>query len=132
MLPRFLAYAATGGGVARLYDGLSCAPQGVAGNVLDNLPYGAPWTTAPSLVRAAMAVVCVASAPIGVVSSGEILEAQLNRLIPRVGLVRVLARGAVCYSAAAVAAALPVFALIVSLVGCLAVSFRVGKRVQND
>ncbi|KAK7254781.1 cullin-like protein [Aureococcus anophagefferens] len=41
----FLAYAATGAGVARLYDGLPCAPDGVAGNVLDDLPRGAPWTT---------------------------------------------------------------------------------------
>ena len=121
----FLAYAATGAGVARLYDGLPCAPDGVAGNVLDDLPRGAPWTTAPSAVRVAMSVVCVFSAPIGVVSSGEILEAALPPLAPGrrpLFLRRLAVRGGVAFGAATVAAAVPVFALIVALASAFTVT----------
>ena len=119
LLVAFCSYFATGAGVARLYDGLPCAPNGVAGNVLDDLPLYAPWAAAPTLVRLAMAVVCVFSAPLGVVATGEIVEARCGVTTKRG---RLLARGAVCYGAAAVAAALPVFALVVALVGCFAVS----------
>ncbi|KAH8044829.1 hypothetical protein JL720_16948 [Aureococcus anophagefferens] len=68
-----------------------------------------------------MSVVCVFSAPIGVVSSGEILEAALPPLAPGGGLF--LRRLAVRRGVRAGRGGVPVFALIVALVGCLAVSF---------
>lgn len=114
----FLAYAATGAGVARLFDGLPGTPT-VAGNVLDDLPRDGGWGAPPAIVRVAMALVCVFSAPLGIVSCGQIFEARLG---PPTPTKRRLVRGGITFGAAAVASALPVFALVVALVGCLAVS----------
>ena len=106
----FAAYVIVGAGVARLYDGPD-VNDSVPGNVLDALPTG----FTPTLVRLAMAAACVASIPIGLVGCGEILEARIPRCR------RLVVRGLVAVAAALVAYAMPAFALVVGLVGAVAV-----------
>ena len=106
----FAAYVIVGAGVARLYDGPD-VNDSVPGNVLDALPTG----VTPTIVRLAMAAACVASIPIGLVGCGEILEARIPRCR------RLVVRGLVAVAAALVAYAMPAFALVVGLVGAVAV-----------
>ena len=103
-------YVIVGAGVARLYDGPD-VNDSVPGNVLDALPTG----VTPTIVRLAMAAACVASIPIGLVGCGEILEARIPRCR------RLVVRGLVAVAAALVAYAMPAFALVVGLVGAVAV-----------
>ena len=96
----------------QMVEGYSDRFEGVdVGNVLDALPTG----LTPTLVRLAMACACVASIPIGLVGCGEILEARIPRCR------RIVVRSLVAVAAALVAYAMPAFALVVGLVGAVAV-----------
>lgn len=88
----------------------------VSGNVLDDLPDN----SVTFAVRLAVAVVCVASAPVAIVAGAEIAEAKVGSSTLGVRLaIRVIILG----SAAFLAAAVPQFALVVSVVGAGGVSF---------
>ncbi|KAJ1452227.1 transmembrane amino acid transporter protein-domain-containing protein [Pelagophyceae sp. CCMP2097] len=97
-----------GTGVACLYsrDGGQ-----VNGDILDNLPRDG----LDDVVRCAMALACIASAPLAIVTAGEVIEKRAFR--ETAPAKRLAVRSALALSAAAVAAALPLFAIVVSLVG---------------
>lgn len=103
-----LVYVVVGLGVALLYDG-DCK-----GNILDNLP---PRNRLANLVRVLMALVCIASSPVGIVAAASVLETKFGLAV------RIPARVLYLACAAAIAANVPSFALVVAVVGAGAVSF---------
>ena len=99
----------------------------VQGEVLHELPAGG-WL--PTVTRLAMASVCIMTAPLIIVPTGELIEAKLEIAASQSSgstsnqhhkEYRYLVRGGVCLVSAIVAVLLPTFVQVLSFVGCLCV-----------
>jgi len=87
----------------------------VDGEILHELPSSG---LVPTATRLAMASVCIMTAPLIIVPTGELLENKFevtNQLYQR------LVRGGVCLVSAVVAVLLPTFVQVLSFVGCFCV-----------
>jgi len=111
----FIALSLVGVGYCVLGVGLLILFGKVQGEILHELPHSG---LIPTVTRLAMASVCIMTAPLIIVPTGELVEAKFQ-ITQRHH--QAMVRGSVCGFSALVAVLLPTFVQVLSFVGCFCV-----------